>query len=60
MTISYIMQAHSQFDDDKDIGDTFELSQLPFAGHVAIKQIIFVELVERQWKGQKHKKESRG
>ncbi|KAI8974763.1 non-SMC mitotic condensation complex subunit 1-domain-containing protein [Trametes punicea] len=42
----------------KDMGDAFELSQLLFVvGHVAIKQIIFLELVEREWKRQKHEKE---
>jgi len=34
--------------------DSFVLSQLLFiAGHVAIKQIVFLELVEREWKRQK-------
>ncbi|KAH9887887.1 non-SMC mitotic condensation complex subunit 1-domain-containing protein [Cubamyces lactineus] len=42
----------------KDAGDAFELSQLLFVvGHVAIKQIVFLELVEREWKRQKHEKE---
>ncbi|KAI0816821.1 non-SMC mitotic condensation complex subunit 1-domain-containing protein [Trametes gibbosa] len=42
----------------KDTGDAFELSQLLFlVGHVAIKQIVFLELVEREWKRQKHEKE---
>ncbi|THG99612.1 hypothetical protein EW026_g2781 [Hermanssonia centrifuga] len=44
--------------DDKDTGDAFELSQLLFVvGHVAIKQIVFLELAEREWKRQKHEKE---
>ena len=43
---------------DKDTGDVFELSQLLFVvGHVAIKQIVFLELVERELKRQKHEKE---
>ncbi|EKM51723.1 uncharacterized protein PHACADRAFT_150370 [Phanerochaete carnosa HHB-10118-sp] len=43
---------------DKDVGDAFELSQLLFVvGHVAIKQIVFLELVEREWKRQKHEHE---
>lgn len=41
----------------RDIGDAFELSQLLFVvGHVAIKQIVFLELVEREWKRQKDEK----
>ncbi|KAH7098364.1 non-SMC mitotic condensation complex subunit 1-domain-containing protein [Auriculariales sp. MPI-PUGE-AT-0066] len=37
-----------------DRGDSFVLSQLLFiVGHVAIKQIVFLELVEREWKRQK-------
>lgn len=44
--------------DGKDTGDAFELAQLLFVvGHVAIKQIVFLELVEREWKRQKHEKE---
>ncbi|KAI0750990.1 non-SMC mitotic condensation complex subunit 1-domain-containing protein [Daedaleopsis nitida] len=51
-------QAQSQSDSGKDTGDAFELSQLLFVvGHVAIKQIVFLELVEREWKRQKHEKE---
>ncbi|KAI5117543.1 hypothetical protein M0805_004372 [Coniferiporia weirii] len=39
-------------------GDAFELSQLLFVvGHVAIKQIVYLELVEREWKRQKDEKE---
>jgi condensin complex subunit 1 len=39
---------------DKDLGDAFELSQLLFVvGHVAIKHIVFLELVERELKRQK-------
>jgi condensin complex subunit 1 len=34
--------------------DNFEMSQLFFVvGHVALKQIVFLELVEREWKRQK-------
>lgn len=45
-------------DHDKDVGDAFELSQLLFVvGHVAIKHIVYLELVEREWKRQKHEKE---
>ncbi|KAI1792515.1 non-SMC mitotic condensation complex subunit 1-domain-containing protein [Ganoderma leucocontextum] len=48
----------TQAEEDKDTGDVFELSQLLFVvGHVAIKQIVFLELVEREWKRQKHEKE---
>ena len=44
---------------EKDVGDAFELSQLLFVvGHVAIKQIVFLEQVEREWKRQKHEKEA--
>ena len=43
---------------DGDVGDAFELSQLLFVvGHVAIKHIVYLELVEREWKRQKHEKE---
>lgn len=39
-------------------GDAFDLSQLLFVvGHVAIKQIVYLELVEREWKRQKDEKE---
>jgi len=41
----------------KDVGDAFELSQLLFVvGPVAIKHIVFLELVEREWKRQKDEK----
>jgi len=44
-------------DTGKDAGEAFELSQLLFVvGHVAIKQIVFLELVEREWKRQKDEK----
>ncbi|KAF7983455.1 hypothetical protein HWV62_21732 [Athelia sp. TMB] len=44
-------------DADRDVGDAFELSQLLFiVGHVAIKHIVFLELVEREWKRQKDEK----
>ncbi|TFY76678.1 hypothetical protein EWM64_g7334 [Hericium alpestre] len=43
----------------KDGGDAFALSQLLFVvGHVAIKHIVYLELVEREWKRQKHEKET--
>ena len=42
----------------EDMGDAFELSQLLFVvGHVAIKHIVYLELVEREWKRQKQEKE---
>lgn len=45
-------------EDGKDVGDAFELAQLLFVvGHVAIKHIVFLELVERELKGQKHERE---
>ncbi|KAI0641280.1 non-SMC mitotic condensation complex subunit 1-domain-containing protein [Trametes meyenii] len=54
-------KASSQGGASKDLGDAFELSQLLFiVGHVAIKQIVFLELVEREWKRQKHEKEMGG
>lgn len=38
----------------KVVADNFEMSQLFFVvGHVALKQIVFLELVEREWKRQK-------
>jgi condensin complex subunit 1 len=40
-----------------DLGEAFELSQLLFVvGHVAIKHIVFLEFVEREWKRQKDEK----
>lgn len=40
--------------DGTDVGEAFELAQLLFVvGHVAIKHIVFLELVEREWKRQK-------
>lgn len=42
-----------------DVADAFELSQLLFVvGHVAIKQLVFFELVERDWKRQKEQKQA--
>ncbi|KII87644.1 hypothetical protein PLICRDRAFT_643063 [Plicaturopsis crispa FD-325 SS-3] len=50
-----MQDGHAQ--DDADVGDAFELSQLLFVvGHVAIKHIVFLELVEREWKRQKDEK----
>jgi condensin complex subunit 1 len=54
-------QAPIQEDDDqnKDLGDAYELAQLLFVvGHVAIKHIVFLELVEREWKRQKDEKQA--
>lgn len=49
----------TQENKEGDIGDAFELSQLIFVvGHVAIKHIVFLELVEREWKRQKDEKQS--
>jgi condensin complex subunit 1 len=46
-------------DDGEDLGEAFELSQLLFVvGHVAIKQIVFLELVEREWKRQKDERQA--
>ncbi|PCH34948.1 hypothetical protein WOLCODRAFT_155593 [Wolfiporia cocos MD-104 SS10] len=48
-----------QQDEEKDAGDAWLLSQLLFVvGHVAIKHIVYLELVEREWKRQKHEKEA--
>ncbi|KZT24887.1 hypothetical protein NEOLEDRAFT_1156610 [Neolentinus lepideus HHB14362 ss-1] len=45
--------------EDKDMGDVFVLSQLLFVvGHVAIKHIVYLELVEREWKRQKDEKQA--
>ena len=42
-----------------DLGDAFELSQLLFVvGHVAIRHIAFMEVVEHEWKRQKDEKEA--
>lgn len=44
---------------EKDGGDAFELSQLLFVvGHIAIKHIAYLELVEREWKRQKDEKQA--
>ncbi|KAF8644919.1 hypothetical protein AX16_008201 [Volvariella volvacea WC 439] len=49
----------AQSGEKKIVGDAFELSQLLFiVGHVAIKQIVFLELVEREWKRQKDEKQA--
>ncbi|KAG6370249.1 non-SMC mitotic condensation complex subunit 1-domain-containing protein [Boletus reticuloceps] len=51
-------QGGCQASGEKDVGDVFHLSQLLFVvGHVAIKHIVFLELVEREWKRQKDEKE---
>ncbi|KIJ62112.1 hypothetical protein HYDPIDRAFT_30664 [Hydnomerulius pinastri MD-312] len=51
-------QDASQGTGERDVGDVFLLSQLLFVvGHVAIKHIVFLELVEREWKRQKDEKE---
>jgi len=53
-----VSQDASQQGDAIDTGGAFELSQLLFiVGHVAIKHIVYLELVEREWKRQKHEKE---
>lgn len=49
----------TQDDQDKLLGEAFELSQLLFiVGHVAIKHVVFLELVEREWKRQKDEKQA--
>ena len=49
----------TQDTNEKDVGDAFELSQLLFVvGHIAIKQIVFLELIEREWKRQKDEKQT--
>ena len=49
----------TQDDKGSDVGDAFELSQLLFVvGHVAIKHIVYLELVEREWKRQKDEKQA--
>lgn len=41
----------------KDTSDAFVLSQMIFVvGHVALKQLVFMEVVEREWKRQKDEK----
>lgn len=53
-----VTRGDSQASGEKDVGDVFHLSQLLFVvGHVAIKHIVFLELVEREWKRQKDEKE---
>ncbi|KAJ3506594.1 hypothetical protein NLJ89_g6784 [Agrocybe chaxingu] len=47
----------TQDSNDRDLGEAFELSQLLFVvGHVAMKHIVYLELVEREWKRQKDEK----
>lgn len=42
-----------------DVGDAFQLAQMIFVvGHVAIKHIVYLELVEREWKRQKNEREA--
>jgi condensin complex subunit 1 len=49
----------SQGGKNSDVGEAFELSQLLFVvGHVAIKQIVYLELVERELKRQKDEKQA--
>ncbi len=65
MTMLEPTQASQYTQDDKgkekDVGDAFELAQLLFVvGHVAIKHIVFLELVEREWKRQKDEKQAGG
>jgi condensin complex subunit 1 len=56
-TMTMTQDGSVQDEKDKDVGDVFELSQLLFiVGHVAIKHIVFLELVEREWKRQKDEK----
>ncbi|KAG2142164.1 non-SMC mitotic condensation complex subunit 1-domain-containing protein [Suillus cothurnatus] len=53
-----ISTQQSSTSEEKDLGDVFHLSQLLFVvGHVAIKHIVFLELVEREWKRQKDEKQ---
>ncbi|KAG1748403.1 non-SMC mitotic condensation complex subunit 1 [Suillus paluster] len=53
-----ISSQQSSSSEEKDLGDAFHLSQLLFVvGHVAIKHIVFLELVEREWKRQKDEKQ---
>lgn len=41
----------------KDMSDAFVMSQMIFVvGHVALKQLVFMEVVEREWKRQKDEK----
>lgn len=52
-------QEGTQDGGDQDVGDAFELAQLLFVvGHVAIKHIVYLELVEREWKRQKDEKQA--
>ncbi|KAG2363022.1 non-SMC mitotic condensation complex subunit 1-domain-containing protein [Suillus spraguei] len=54
----HISTQQSSTSEEKDLGDVFYLSQLLFVvGHVAIKHIVFLELVEREWKRQKDEKQ---
>jgi condensin complex subunit 1 len=58
MSSTQILSQQSNMSEEKDLGDVFHLSQLLFVvGHVAIKQIVFLELVEREWKRQKDEKQ---
>ncbi|KIM35665.1 hypothetical protein M413DRAFT_449620 [Hebeloma cylindrosporum] len=52
-------QSTQEESSEKDLGEAFELSQLLFVvGHVAIKQIVYLELVEREWKRQKDERQT--
>lgn len=49
----------TQQEGERELGEAFELAQLLFVvGHVAIKHIVFLELVEREWKRQKDEKQA--
>jgi hypothetical protein len=51
-------QAPASSQQPDEAGDAFKLSQLLFVvGHVAIKHIVHLELIEREWKRQKQEKE---
>jgi condensin complex subunit 1 len=53
-TEEMLSTSSGQSQGEGNFGDVFQLSQLLFVvGHVAIKQIVFLELVEREWKRQK-------
>jgi condensin complex subunit 1 len=53
------ISAKSSSQGSDDIGDSFEMSQLVFiVGHVAIKHIAHLELIEREWKRQKDERDA--
>lgn len=56
-TASNFTQVSQNVKNGKGVTDTFQLSQLlSVVGHVGLKQLVFLETIEREWKRQKDEK----